>query len=145
MDETQMFLTNWAGQNEGGLRPFQVRERLQKVMWEKCGVERDDPGLRQGLEELRKLEKEDCPRIKNSGFPRRDSYGAYPQEIQEALEVRMMILVGQLVLGSALLRKETRGHHIRTDYPDSSREPKHTFLTKGKGLWEGEVKKVRSF
>ena len=71
------------------------------------------------------------------------SYGAYPQEVQDALEVRMMVPLARLALSSALFREETRGHHLRTDYPDSAKEPKHTFLAEGKEPWQGKVKKEK--
>jgi succinate dehydrogenase/fumarate reductase flavoprotein subunit len=71
-----------------------------------------------------------------------ETTGSYPQEVQEALETRMMLSLAGLVLDSASFRKETRGHHMRTDYPSSAADPKHTFLAKGRGIWEGEVKRM---
>ena len=142
MNVAENLVKGWQGR--GNIRPHRVRERLQKIMWQKCGVERDDQGLRQGREELETLEREALPNLSVTDIGRGISYGAYPQEIQEALEVRMMISLGRLVLSSALFRKETLGHHIRTDYPSPWREPKHTFLSKEKGPWAGEVKRERT-
>jgi succinate dehydrogenase/fumarate reductase flavoprotein subunit len=127
----------------GGTRPHQIRERMKRIMWARCGVEREAQGLQQGMEELDELEREIPPLRSVNDISRSGSYGAYPQEIQEALEVRMMISLGRRVLSSALFRKETRGHHMRTDYPSSLKEPQHTLLSKGRDPWAGEVKRER--
>jgi len=119
------------------LRPHKFRERLQKTMWEKCGLERDAEGLRQGKSEVEELIREALTEMTVAGH-----MGPYPQEIQEALEVKMMLSLASLVLDSAFFREETRGHHIRTDYPSTSDDPRHIFLIKGKGLWKGEVERV---
>ena len=71
-----------------------------------------------------------------------ETAGPYPQEIQEALETRMMLSLAGLVLDSASFRKETRGHHMRTDYRSSADDPRHTFLARGRGVWEGKVKRM---
>jgi L-aspartate oxidase len=118
-----------------------VREKLQRIMWDLGGVEREGEGLVQGLRELERVEQEMIPRMAFAAPVGGDSFGAYPREVQDALEVRMMATVGKLVLASALFRKETRGHHMRTDYPSPSREPVHTLVARGKDPWTKEVKR----
>lgn len=144
MEGAENPLKDWPGSKGKGLPPRQVREGLQKILWEKCGVERDRQGLQLGRGEMEKMEREVLPHLFVPGSSRGISYGAYPQEILEALEVRMMISLGLLVFASALFREETRGHHMRTDYPFSSEDPMHTFLGRGKELWEGRVKRERT-
>jgi fumarate reductase (CoM/CoB) subunit A len=139
--QTKALLGNMGQNKERGFRPFQVREKLQRIMWDLCGVEREDEGLARGARELERLEKEMLSRMTFPSPAGDDSFGAYPREIQDALEVRMMVTVGKLVLASALFRKETRGHHMRTDYPSPSREPVHTLVARGNGPWAKEVKK----
>ena len=39
----------------------------------------------------------------------------------QLLELRNMITVGYLIVKGASLRKESRGLHFNTDYPDKSR------------------------
>jgi succinate dehydrogenase/fumarate reductase flavoprotein subunit len=46
--------------------------------------------------------------------------------VQEAYEVRGMIDLAELVILSALERKESRGHHFRLDYPQTDATPVHT-------------------
>jgi succinate dehydrogenase/fumarate reductase flavoprotein subunit len=90
---------------------------------------------------MEQIEREMLDRMIIPAFSGEDSFGAYPQEVQEALEVRTMVSLGKLVMASALFRKETRGHHMRTDYPSPAREPVHTRVAKGKEPWEAGVKR----
>jgi fumarate reductase (CoM/CoB) subunit A len=123
------------------LRPFQVRRRLQETMWKRCGVEREAKELRQGLEEIEQIERDLLPRM-SIGSGKGGSAESYPQELMEAWELmRMATLAGQ-VISSAIARKETRGHHLRADCPETEREARHIFLSREKGLRMGEVKRV---
>ncbi len=131
----------WVRKKKGGIRPHRVREMLQGVMWESCGVERDAQGLERGRERLEEIEREVIPRMTIHEQSPDGSFGAYPQGLQEALEVRMMIELGKLVLASALFRKETRGHHMRVDYPLPDREPVHTLIAKEMGPRPRKVKR----
>jgi succinate dehydrogenase/fumarate reductase flavoprotein subunit len=131
----------WAREKKGEIRPHRIREMLQGVMWESCGVERDAQGLERGRERLEEIEREFVPRMKIHEENPDGSFGAYPQGLQEALEVRMMIALGKLVLASAQFRKETRGHHMRVDYPLPDREPVHTLIAKEMGPRPGRVKR----
>ncbi len=54
----------------------------------------------------------------------------------------MMVTLAGLVLSSALFRKETRGHHLRTDHPEMEENARHVFLSKKEGLTFGTVKRI---
>lgn len=133
----------WWGQalKDKKIRPRQMRNELKKIMWKYCGIERNEGGLKKGLEEIEELERGIAvppPAKKNyQNF----QLGAYPQELREALELKMMITISRLVLASALFRKETRGHHMRLDYPSAAAEIKHTLIKKGREPFVGEVKR----
>jgi hypothetical protein len=43
----------------------------------------------------------------------------YNLELMEAIETVLMVDAAELTFGSALFRKESRGHHNRTDFPDT--------------------------
>jgi succinate dehydrogenase/fumarate reductase flavoprotein subunit len=141
MEGVESLLKGWAQKKAGGIRPHEVRGNLQRAMWENCGVERDARGLEGGMKKLEEVKNEILPRMTIDERGPNGSFGAYPQELLEALEVRMMIDLGKLVLASALFRKETRGHHMRADYPSSAGEPVHTLVAKGRNPWPKEVKK----
>jgi succinate dehydrogenase/fumarate reductase flavoprotein subunit len=67
---------------------------------------RSEERLLSALEELRKIE-EQIPHI----------FVKSSKELQEAIESKFMVLLAKLVVMSALVRKESRGSHFRTDYP----------------------------
>jgi succinate dehydrogenase/fumarate reductase flavoprotein subunit len=110
-------------------------------MWKRCGVERESVDLRQGLEEIKQIERDLLPRM-SIGSGKSGPVESYPQELMEAWELmRMATLAGQ-VISSAIARKETRGHHLRADYPETEREARHIFLSREKGLRMGKVKRM---
>jgi len=136
MEEVRNSARDLSASRAHPVRPHQFRRRLQNIMWERCGLERDEEGLRRGKAEVEELAKAAATEMAVAEAP-----GPYPQEIQEALETRMMLSLAGLVLDAASFRKETRGHHIRRDYRSSAEGPRHTFLARGRGEWEGEVKR----
>ncbi len=95
----------------------QSLRELQKTMWEKAGLLRDAEGLSAANEELR-----------NMG-------SAIPEEIldRQAIELGNLLTVGELIVRSALARKESRGAHYRNDFPkrDDAKFGKHSLIAKG--------------
>jgi L-aspartate oxidase len=73
-------------------------------MWEKVGVVRDAQGLVAALDELDAL-AESNPHI--------------------AGEARNILSMGRLVTAAALARRESRGGHYRSDYPQPDPEWQH--------------------
>ena len=49
-----------------------------------------------------------------------DKENCWNTEVIEALELKNLMIVGELILPSALNRKESRGSHSREDYPRRS-------------------------
>ncbi len=80
---------------------------LQQVMYDYAGSVRNEALLKQGLFHLRRLKK----KIDTTMIARN------PHELMRCLEVRNMYELGELVFITALDRKETRGLHVRPDYP----------------------------
>jgi L-aspartate oxidase len=75
-------------------------DRVREVMWEYAGISRTAKGLRIAVEELRDIES-----ILTEG----------------ATEELNLVQTGRLVAEAALLRKESRGGHYRSDYPHPKR------------------------
>jgi L-aspartate oxidase len=83
------------------------RTRLQSIMWDAAGIVRDHEKMKKALQEIADLYVESrviC-----------ESYGVN----RELVELRNLVTVGELILSSALQRKESRGGHYRVDYPRS--------------------------
>jgi succinate dehydrogenase/fumarate reductase flavoprotein subunit len=61
------------------------------------------------------------------------------------MEVAMTLDLAELTIRSALFRKETRGHHIRSDFPETSEKPQHTLAKKKDQDIEVAYKPIRKF
>jgi succinate dehydrogenase / fumarate reductase flavoprotein subunit len=109
-------------EQSGTLRIAQLRQALQDCMSEHCGVFRTQELMSEGLNELKQLQQQ-LPKIYLD-----DKDNCWNTEIIEALELRNLMVVGELILTSALNRQESRGAHSREDYPqrDDTNFLKHT-------------------
>ena len=96
----------------GDYRIAEVRQAFQDCMTEHCGVFRTAETMQQGLEQLQQIQ-EQAQRIYLD-----DKQALWNTEITEALELRSLLTVGQIILESALQRRESRGAHCREDFPD---------------------------
>jgi len=127
IEEVKEKIGQWHKPKKDSLRPFQVRQQLQELMWEKAGIERREEGLGQALGVVEGFKSDVLPRMKLN--PEK----IYPLELQEALEMEMMVSLSTLVLKSALHRRESRGHHFRQDFPGAKAREKvqHTAVRQG--------------
>jgi succinate dehydrogenase / fumarate reductase flavoprotein subunit len=99
-------------EQSGQYRIAKVRQAFQDCMTQHCGVFRTQESMRQGLQELQQLQQQYSQVYLN------DKGTCWNTEIIEALELRNLIIVGQLILTSALNRQESRGAHFREDYTE---------------------------
>jgi succinate dehydrogenase / fumarate reductase, flavoprotein subunit len=107
----------------GNLRINQVREAFQDCMTEYCGVFRTEELMQQGLDKLEQFQQQ------YSQIYLDDKGSDWNTELIEALELRSLIVVGQLIMTSANRRKESRGAHFREDFSqrDDNNFLQHTF------------------
>ncbi|MCL1469305.1 succinate dehydrogenase/fumarate reductase flavoprotein subunit [Argonema antarcticum] len=107
---------------KGTIRIGQLRQSFQDCMTQYCGVFRTESLMREGLAQLQKLQQQ------YQDIYLDDKGKLWNTEIIEALELRSLMIVGQLILTSALQRQESRGAHYREDYPERDDENflKHT-------------------
>ncbi|PSB42284.1 succinate dehydrogenase flavoprotein subunit [Cyanosarcina cf. burmensis CCALA 770] len=106
----------------GKHRIEQVRTAFQDAMTQHCGVFRTESLMQEGLQQLQQLQQQSAQIYLD------DKGSCWNTEIIEALELGSLIVVGQLILHSALNRQESRGAHFREDFPqrDDSNFLKHT-------------------
>lgn len=96
----------------GEYRIDQIRTAYQDCMTNYCGVFRSDDIMQQGIAKLKAIQKQ-------YSHVRLDDKGkCWNTEIIEALELRSLMIVGEMILTSALNRRESRGSHAREDYTD---------------------------
>mgnify|MGYP005831696895 CR=1 FL=1 len=96
---------------EGKERVPMIREELQRTMMDHCSVFRDQAGLEKARGKVAELKA----RFKEVGISVRDR--CFNMELVEALELGHLLDLAQVVVESALSRKESRGAHYREDYP----------------------------
>jgi succinate dehydrogenase/fumarate reductase flavoprotein subunit len=94
-----------------GARPVPLRVAFQKIVGDKVGVIRSEEGLRPALAELAAFsaEAERLATVSKALSGNREWW--------EALSLRNMLVVMEVSARSALLRRESRGGHYRSDYP----------------------------
>jgi succinate dehydrogenase / fumarate reductase flavoprotein subunit len=100
----------------GDLRIHGLRQQLQDCLTQYCGVFRSEVSLQEGLTQLATL-KQQFHQVQLD-----DQGTVWNTEIIEALELRSLFIVGELILTSALHRRESRGAHCREDYPNRDDE-----------------------
>jgi succinate dehydrogenase / fumarate reductase flavoprotein subunit len=106
----------------GTCRIAQVRQAFQDCLTEYCGVFRTEELMQEGLVQLKALQQQYAQIYLD------DKGKLWNTEITEALELRSLMLVGEIILTSALNRQESRGAHSREDYPQRNDDNflKHT-------------------
>jgi succinate dehydrogenase / fumarate reductase, flavoprotein subunit len=88
-----------------------LQRAVRNTMTEHAGVVRDEEGLRAGLRELDEIEE------------RTARIGVHPdiagfQDLAHAFDLKASLIAARATLEAAVERRETRGCHNRSDYPD---------------------------
>ena len=99
-------------EQSGQYRIDRIRNAFQDCMTQHCGVFRTAELMRSGLQQLQQLQQQ------YSQIYLDDKGSCWNTEIVEALEMRSLMIVAQLILTSALNRQESRGAHFREDYSE---------------------------
>ena len=99
-------------EKKGNDRVYDIRDNLQNLMTEKCNVFRDGKNLSLALHEIHDLRK------KYDNLVLKDKSTKFNYELQEAFELENMLKTAESIVYSAFKRKESRGAHFRTDFPE---------------------------
>lgn len=92
------------------------RQELKQVMWNYVGIVRSDHRLERALRRTELLFKE------TEDFYHRTKVSV------PLCELRNLVCVGYLIVRSAMMRKESRGLHFNTDYPNVSEQVVSTII-----------------
>jgi fumarate reductase (CoM/CoB) subunit A len=113
----QAWLASLLRSNDGPLQS-EVRTSCLMLAHTNLGPIRDDETLRAALTEYERIEREDVPAMRLDEKAR-TSDKARVHELESALSVRNLALLGRLLATAALRRTESRGAHYRLDYPET--------------------------
>jgi succinate dehydrogenase / fumarate reductase, flavoprotein subunit len=89
-----------------------IRDVMQRTMTQKCSVFRDEAGLTEALSRIRELRN----RYENLSLNSKGK--AFNFELEDAFELENMLKAAEATVFAALQRKESRGAHFRSDFPD---------------------------
>jgi succinate dehydrogenase / fumarate reductase flavoprotein subunit len=95
--------------------PYLVHEALQEAMQDDAGISRTGESLQRSLDAIGVL-KQRAARMRVKGSRRLNPGWHTCRDVQN------MLVVSEAIVRSALERKESRGSHWRTDFPDPSPE-----------------------
>jgi succinate dehydrogenase / fumarate reductase flavoprotein subunit len=104
-----------------------LHRQLRIMMWECCGVVRSEDKLQEGLKRLEELAK------RAEHIDIRPSEQGY-EDLAHGIELKMALLSAKATLLGALARKESRGAHQRSDYPETDPKMLINFRVQGEGL-----------
>lgn len=86
-------------------------KRLGKIMWDKCGMARNEAGLKEAIDEIRALREEFWKDVRVPG-----GQHEFNPELEKAGRVADFLELGELMCQDALQRKESCGGHFREEY-----------------------------
>ncbi len=86
---------------------------LGKIMWQRCGMARNEEGLEAALREIPALRDEFWRDVRVLG-----SAGSLNQSLEKAGRVADFLEFGELMCRDALLRRESCGGHFREEWQD---------------------------
>ena len=96
---------------KGKQSPESFHKRLGKIMWEKCGMARNEKGLKEAIAEIQALKKEFWSDVRILG-----DVNEFNPELDKAGRVADFIELGELMCVDALNRNESCGGHFREEY-----------------------------
>jgi succinate dehydrogenase / fumarate reductase flavoprotein subunit len=96
---------------KGKTSPELFHRKLGKIMWDKCGMARNEEGLKSAIEEIKALRAEFWNDVRVMG-----QADEFNPELDKASRVADFLELGELMCLDALTRKESCGGHFREEY-----------------------------
>ena len=91
-------------------------DELRRCMWDYVGIVRNERRLLRAAKRIEIMQREV------------QDYYAHYRISRDLIELRNLLTVSELIVRSALLRRESRGLHYRSDFPDPLPDARDTLL-----------------
>jgi succinate dehydrogenase/fumarate reductase flavoprotein subunit len=104
-------------EREKGLKPAQVRRRVQETAHRLLGPVRNEEELKNLIDFIHAVKKEELPHLATASKSR-----VYNKEWLDAIELESILHLLEAAALSALHRTESRGVHYREDYPHTDND-----------------------
>ena len=104
---------------KGNQSPREIHKKLGKIMWDKCGMARNEAGLKEALKEIPKLREE----FWNTVNVPEDPNGMSPT-LEYAGRVADFLEFAEVMVRDALTREESCGGHFREESQTEEGEAK---------------------
>ena len=123
--------------NKGKHSVDYYHKKLGKIMWDKCGMSRNEEGLKEAIQEISDLRKDFWTNVSVPG-----GANEYNEELAKAGRVADFLELGELFAKDALVREESAGGHFREEYQTPEVEAKRLKEFQFVSAWEykGEPK-----
>ena len=112
LDEERRLSRDFLNKTGGTERVATLRTEMQQAMESGAGIYREGKGIQAAADKIQELKQ----RFQNVGLD--DHSRTFNTELTACLELSNMLDLADSITQSALQRKESRGAHQRTDYPD---------------------------
>jgi len=125
--------------NKGSKSVDYFHKKLGKIMWNKCGMARNEKDLKEAIKEIAQLREEFHKEVFVPG-----EQNEYNEELAKAGRVADFLELGELFAKDALEREESAGGHFREEYQmdngEALRRPEFQYVS----AWEykGEPSKA---
>ncbi len=106
---------------KGSIKPKEFKNRIKNLMWEKVAIVREEKTLNEALGQLLEMQKE----LADLDVGDKKQYNT---DLVTALEVINMVEICILTVKSAIIRRESRGAHFRSDFPETKDEWKKSII-----------------
>ncbi len=110
--------------NKGTKSVDYFHKKLGKVMWDKCGMSRNEKGLKEAMAEIKAIREEFWKEVMVPG-----GANEMNPELEKAGRVADFLELGELFAKDALVREESAGGHFREEHQTP----------------EGEAKRIKEF
>ena len=117
--------------NKGSKSVDYFHRRLGKIMWNQCGMSRNENDLKNAIEEISLLRKQFYEEVLVPG-----SADEFNEELAKAERVSDFLELGELFAKDALLREESAGGHFREEHQTLEGEAKRRKEFQFVSAWE---------